>query len=89
MNAFIGDFVFNDDSLYEYIFLIFWFQFINVFLGENCIRIYLVYVHFAFLVLNMLLRIIKKKTMALLFCWRATTRIRVAPYIYWLAINVC
>jgi hypothetical protein len=47
MNAFIGDFwranvhfVFNDDSLYECIFLIFWFQFINAFLGENCIRIY-------------------------------------------------
>jgi hypothetical protein len=52
MNAFIGDFVFNDDSLYECIYLIFWFQFINVFLGENCIR---------FLVLNMLLRIIKNK----------------------------
>ena len=52
MNAFIGDFVFNDDSLYECIYLIFWFQFFNVFLGENCIR---------FLVLNMLLRIIKNK----------------------------
>jgi hypothetical protein len=67
MNAFIGDFwrakvhfVFGDDSLYECIFLIFWFQFINVFLGENCIRIYLVYVDVAFLVLNTLIRLIFK-----------------------------
>ena len=60
-------FAFNDDSLYECIFLIFWFQFINVFLGENCMRIYLVYVHFAFLVLNMLLRITKKKQLWLYY----------------------
>jgi hypothetical protein len=44
-------------------FLIFWVQFINVFLGENLIRIYLVYIHFAFLVLNMLLRIILEKNL--------------------------
>ena len=70
-------------------FLIFWVQFINVFLGENLIRIYLVYIHFAFLVLNMLLRIILEKTSGFIILWRAATSIMVAPYIYWLTINAC
>jgi hypothetical protein len=48
-------------------FLIFWVQFINVFLGENLIRIYLVYIHFALLVLNMLLRIILEKNLWLYY----------------------